>query len=162
MVRKMDAVNGKGANLPRHSERSEESLGSNAKPFPKWGGRAGGGETPRFARGDRAEPPNVRTLELLLGQLTPAVARAIDGALSGHDLSIEDAVTLFDCTGADMQALVLAADALRREQVGDVVTYVVNRNVNWTNICFVGCKFCAFAHLKTSPLAYDDSIEMVI
>ena len=43
-----------------------------------------------------------------------------------------------------------------------MVTYVVNRNVNWTNICFVGCKFCAFAHLKNSPLAYDDSIDKVL
>src|ERR1700674_3168170 len=55
-------------------------------------------------------------LERFLPALTVDVARAIDGVLAGGDLSVEDAVTLFDCTGADMQALVLAADYLRRDQ----------------------------------------------
>jgi FO synthase subunit 2 len=81
----------------------------------------------------------------VLGRLSPPVARAIDAALSGRDLSIEDAVALFDCTGADMQALVFAADALRREQAGDIVTYVVNRNINFTNVCIKRCGFCAFS-----------------
>ncbi|MDZ4277792.1 MAG: 7,8-didemethyl-8-hydroxy-5-deazariboflavin synthase, partial [Dehalococcoidia bacterium] len=85
---------------------------------------------------------DVGALEALLGRLTPAVARAIDEALAGHDLSVDDAVTLFDCAGPDMQALVLTADHLRREQAGDLVTYVVNRNINFTNICVVGCAFC--------------------
>ena len=61
-----------------------------------------------------ADRMSSRDLEPLLGRLTPGVARPIDRALSGEDLSIDDAVTLFDCTGADMQALVYAADALRR------------------------------------------------
>ncbi len=81
----------------------------------------------------------------LLGNLSPIVARAIDAALSGEDLSIKDTVALFECTGADMQALVLAADYLRREQVGDTVTYVVNRNINFTNVCIKRCGFCAFS-----------------
>ena len=42
-------------------------------------------------------------------------------------------------------ALLVAADILRRELVGNLVTYVVNRNINFTNVCFVGCKFCAFS-----------------
>ncbi len=84
-------------------------------------------------------------LEALLGRLTPSVASAIDRALAGHDLSVEEAVTLFDCVGPDQQALVLAADYLRREQTGDLVTYVVNRNINFTNVCIKKCGFCAFS-----------------
>ncbi|MEX1253661.1 MAG: 5-amino-6-(D-ribitylamino)uracil--L-tyrosine 4-hydroxyphenyl transferase CofH [Dehalococcoidia bacterium] len=87
----------------------------------------------------------VAAIESLLGTLTPPVASAIDRALAGNDLSIEDAVTLFDCTGVDMQALVLAADYLRREQAGDLVTYIVNRNINFTNVCIKRCGFCAFS-----------------
>ena len=98
----------------------------------------GGGEYPS-ARVDG------RLLESLLGRLTPAVASAIDRALAGDDLSVDEAVTLFDCTGPDMQALLLAADHLRRRQTGDLVTYVVNRNINFTNVCIKHCGFCAFS-----------------
>jgi FO synthase subunit 2 len=87
----------------------------------------------------------VQDIERILGTLTPTVAHAVDAALSGHDLSIDDAVALFDCAGSDMQALVLAADYLRREQVGDTITYVVNRNINFTNVCIKRCGFCAFS-----------------
>ncbi len=84
-------------------------------------------------------------LEALLGRLSPPVASAIDRSLAGHDLTVDEAVALFDCTGQEMQALVLAADALRRQQAGDVVTYVVNRNINFTNVCIKRCGFCAFS-----------------
>ncbi len=101
-------------------------------------------------------------LNALLGQLTPNVARAIDAALSGEDLSIDDTVTLFDCTGADMQALVLAADYLRREQVGDVVTYVVNRNINFTNVCIKRCGFCAFSRDHRMEEGYLLPVEEIV
>jgi FO synthase subunit 2 len=104
----------------------------------------------------------VNDLERLLGQLTPDVARAIDRGLAGEDLSIDDAVTLFDCTGADMQALVLAADALRREQVGDVVTYVVNRNINFTNVCIKRCGFCAFSRDHRTEEGYLLPVEEIV
>ena len=88
---------------------------------------------------------SVRELEALLGHVTKPVAAAIDRALSSQDLSIEDAVTLFDCTGTDMQALVSAADHLRKEQTGDQVAYGLNRNINFTNVCIKACGFCAFS-----------------
>ncbi|MCI0890331.1 MAG: hypothetical protein J4O04_05940, partial [Chloroflexi bacterium] len=88
---------------------------------------------------------SIRELEALLGHVTKPAAAAIDRALAGDDLSIEDAVTLFDCTGTDMQALVAAADHLRKEQTGDQVAYVVNRNINFTNVCIKACGFCAFS-----------------
>ncbi len=90
-------------------------------------------------------PMTIEEIESILGLTTPRVAAAIDRALSSQDLSIEDAVTLFDCTGTDMQALVAAADHLRKEQAGDQVAYVVNRNINFTNVCIKGCGFCAFS-----------------
>ena len=53
------------------------------------------------------------------------------------------------------------ADDLRRETVGDDVTYVVNRNINFTNVCYVGCRFCAFAQRRTDADAYSLSLEQV-
>jgi FO synthase len=53
------------------------------------------------------------------------------------------------------------ADDLRREAVGDVVTYVVNRNINFTNVCYVGCRFCAFAQREVDPEAYTLTLEEV-
>src|SRR5439155_6391027 len=55
------------------------------------------------------------------------------------------ALALFTCDGADLDALARIADDVRRDTVGDDVTYVVNRNINFTNVCYVGCRFCAFA-----------------
>jgi FO synthase subunit 2 len=95
-----------------------------------------------------------RELEALLGRLTPSVAAAIDKALAGRDLTVDEATTLFDCTGADMQALLLAADYLRREQAGDTVTYVVNRNISFTNVCIKRCGFCAFSRDHRTEEAY--------
>jgi FO synthase len=103
-----------------------------------------------------------RSLETRLASIDPYLAGILERALAGTRPTVEEGAHLFTRRDNDLAALISAADHIRREDVGDVVTYVVNRNVNWTNICFVGCKFCAFAHLKTSPLAYDDSTENVI
>jgi FO synthase subunit 2 len=74
----------------------------------------------------------------------------LDRALDGHELSIDEGEALFGVTGREMQALLLVADELRRRAVGDIVTYVVNRNVNFTNVCIKRCGFCAFSrdHLE--------------
>jgi len=63
----------------------------------------------------------------------------------GADLSLEESYALAKCEGDDLLGLLVAANLLRAELTGNIVTYVVNRNINFTNICFVGCKFCAFA-----------------
>lgn len=63
----------------------------------------------------------------------------------GSDLSIEESYALANCGGDDLLGLLVAANLLRQELAGNIVTYVVNRNINFTNVCFVGCKFCAFA-----------------
>ena len=64
-----------------------------------------------------------------------------------------------DCNRADLFALLVAADALRRDLVGNIVSYVVNRNINFTNICFVGCKFCAFSRGPREADSYFHSLE---
>lgn len=85
------------------------------------------------------------------GPTTPALHRILDRAANGNELSEADIVALFATRGAQAQAVVEAADALRREVRGETVTYVVNRNINYTNICTHACSFCAFS--KTSSKA---------
>jgi len=71
------------------------------------------------------------------------------------------AMALFEADGPALDALARVADAVRRDTVGDVVTYVVNRNINFTNVCYVGCRFCAFAQRERDADAYRLSIEQV-
>jgi FO synthase len=85
------------------------------------------------------------------GPTTPPLHRILDRAAGGNELSVEDIVALFATRGAQAQAVVDTADALRREAKGDTVTYVINRNINYTNICTHSCSFCAFS--KTSSKA---------
>jgi 7,8-didemethyl-8-hydroxy-5-deazariboflavin synthase CofH subunit len=88
------------------------------------------------------------------------------GALD-HVLEMQDGACLTDeerrglasSSGDDLIALLVAADTLRRDAVGNIVTYVVNRNINFTNICFVGCKFCAFSRGPREGDAYFHSLE---
>src|SRR5499426_4442913 len=63
----------------------------------------------------------------------------------GSILSREQCLTLGNADGDDLLGLLVAGNMLRAELAGNIVTYVVNRNINFTNICFVGCKFCAFS-----------------
>lgn len=85
------------------------------------------------------------------GPTAPELHRIIDRAAAGNELSESEIVSLFATRGAAAQAVIEAADALRREAVGDTVTYVINRNINYTNICTHTCSFCAFS--KTSSKA---------
>ena len=85
------------------------------------------------------------SLERLLATVEPQIASILDSALLGQDINAEEAETLFAVSGLEMSALVLVADELRRRTVGDVVTYVVNRNINFTNVCIKRCGFCAFS-----------------
>ena len=84
-------------------------------------------------------------LDSLLKNTDPIVAGALDRALSDKDVSVDEAIALFDSTGLEMNLLVAVADELRRRAVGDTVTYVVNRNINFTNVCIKQCGFCAFS-----------------
>jgi len=76
-------------------------------------------------------------------------------------LSDADALALLHADGAELDAIARLADDLRRDTVGDEVTYVVNRNINFTNVCYTGCRFCAFAQRRTDADAYTLSLEQV-
>lgn len=79
-----------------------------------------------------------------------------------NGLTEEHAITLLSAEeGPGLEALCDLADSLRQEAVGDDVTYVVNRNLNFTNICYAGCRFCAFAQRKSDADAYTLSLEQV-
>jgi 7,8-didemethyl-8-hydroxy-5-deazariboflavin synthase CofH subunit len=84
-------------------------------------------------------------LNRLLSTVSPAVGAILDRALGGAEITVDDATCLFDADGADLPPLMAAADYLRAKTVGDVVTYVVNRNINFTNVCVKACGFCAFS-----------------
>jgi FO synthase subunit 2 len=87
----------------------------------------------------------VQDLGAIIGGIRPETAEVLDRALSGEDITSEEAVVLFGTEGQEYNALVMTADELRRRTVGDIVTYVVNRNINFTNVCIKGCGFCAFS-----------------
>jgi FO synthase subunit 2 len=84
-------------------------------------------------------------IDSLLKNTDPVVASALDKALSAKDISVDEAVELFDSTGLELNLSVMVADELRKRTVGDYATYVVNRNINFTNVCIKQCGFCAFS-----------------
>jgi 7,8-didemethyl-8-hydroxy-5-deazariboflavin synthase CofH subunit len=102
------------------------------------------------------------SLERLLGAVSRGTADIIDRALSGSDIDIDDAVRLFDADGSELLAMVAAADHLRAQTVGDVVTYVINRNINFTNVCVKSCGFCAFSRGHLAEEGYFLPLEEVL
>jgi 7,8-didemethyl-8-hydroxy-5-deazariboflavin synthase CofH subunit len=97
-------------------------------------------------------------------RLSPETRAALDQVLESQDgavLSREQRLLLAHAEGDDLLGLLVAANSLRCELVGNLVTYVVNRNINFTNICFVGCKFCAFSRGPRESDTYFLSPEQV-
>jgi FO synthase len=100
---------------------------------------------PRRGSGRRQEQPPAR-------EIAP---RAIEKGQRGEELSEEELTALFSETRPEViEDMRAAADALRAELAGDTATFVVNRNINFTNVCVVGCAFCGFGQGKRSPDAY--------
>ena len=100
---------------------------------------------PGLPKGLTDEKSSAANVEELVSVLDPQVASILGLALDGQDISVEDATVLFETSGLAYHGMVLVADELRRRTVGDVATYVVNRNVNFTNVCIKRCGFCAFS-----------------
>ncbi|MFI7222306.1 bifunctional FO biosynthesis protein CofGH [Nonomuraea angiospora] len=92
------------------------------------------------------------------GEVRRALRRA---AADPGGLSDAEAVALLAAEGEALDELAAIADDLRRQAVGDEVTYVVNRNINFTNVCYTGCRFCAFAQRRTDADAYTLSLDQV-
>src|SRR5207249_1701089 len=88
--------------------------------------------------------------------------RVLSRALDGEDVSVADAMRLAEANGRDVHALTLVADELRRRQAGDVVTFVVNRNVNFTNVCIKHCTFCAFSRDHREEQGYFLPVDEVV
>ncbi len=89
------------------------------------------------------------------------IRRALSKAEAGRPITDDEALALFRAEGDALEALCRVADDLRRESVGDEVTYVVNRNINFTNVCYVGCRFCAFAQREVDPESYTLTLSEV-
>ncbi|MFI5392292.1 MAG: 5-amino-6-(D-ribitylamino)uracil--L-tyrosine 4-hydroxyphenyl transferase CofH, partial [Myxococcota bacterium] len=89
------------------------------------------------------------------------IVAALAAAEAHRPISDEEALALFQAEGASLDALCRVADLLRAEAVGDDVTYVVNRNINFTNVCYVGCRFCAFAQREMDAESYTLTLSEV-
>jgi 7,8-didemethyl-8-hydroxy-5-deazariboflavin synthase CofH subunit len=98
----------------------------------------------------------------LLDRTSREVRGILGRVLDGAEVSVADAETLAVTTGRDLQALTLVADELRRRQAGDTVTFVVNRNINFTNVCIKHCGFCAFSRDHREEQGYLLPIEEVV
>jgi len=104
---------------------------------------------------------NETTLHMLLAQGRPNIVRILERALSDVEITVDEAEALFSVTGTELHVLLLVADELRRRAVGEIVTYVTVRNINFTNVCYTGCRFCAFAKRLDDPDAQWMSLEEV-
>ncbi len=104
--------------------------------------------------------------------VAPSIPAGARGTTEGHaalaaaerdpaGLTDEQALVLMTADGDLLEQVCRLADDLRRDTVGDEVTYVVNRNINFTNVCYVGCRFCAFAQRRTDADAFSLSLEQV-
>ena len=113
-----------------------------------------------YAKRDRwtaGRPGNLPELEPAMLQAPPQISTVatevrtiVDQAMLGEALSAQQVQRLFEARGDDFSHVVASADALRRQANGDTVSYVVNRNINYTNVCYFRCQFCAFSKGKAS------------
>lgn len=88
------------------------------------------------------------SLTALLTSISPKVSDILNKALNDEDISEQEGLVLFDTKGLELDALIATADKLRAKTVGDCGTFVITRNINFTNVCNMGCKFCGFAKRK--------------
>src|SRR6202790_1794982 len=98
----------------------------------------------------------------VLASCPSEVRECLEAARDGAELTLEQGLLLATAGGATLEALVAVADGMRRSAVGETITYVVNRNINFTNVCFVGCSFCGFGKGPNAADAYSLSAEDVV
>jgi 7,8-didemethyl-8-hydroxy-5-deazariboflavin synthase CofH subunit len=89
-------------------------------------------------------------------------ASILDKALAGGEIDVAEGELLFTATGEELRAILAAAGCLRRQRVGELVTYVVNRNINFTNVCVKRCGFCAFSRGHRAEEGYFLPVEEVV
>lgn len=126
------------------------------------------GDTTAWSPGSAVDPPQL--VPAPVRSVSSPVADVLGGFESGDELGIDEIVTLFSARGSDMAAVAAAADQLRAATVGDEVTWVANRNINYTNVCTFKCRFCGFSkgplslNLRGTPylLTLDDMADRTI
>ncbi len=101
-------------------------------------------------------------LDVIFKNIDPVISTILNKALSHKEISVKDAVELFDTKSTEMAMVSLVADDLRRQKVGDCVTYVVNRNINFSNVCIKKCGFCAFSRDFREEEGYFLPLEEVV
>ncbi|MBM2852766.1 MAG: radical protein [Candidatus Nitrosotenuis sp.] len=101
-------------------------------------------------------------VDSLLKDADPLVADSLNNALSEKEISIKEATYLYDAKGLDFHLVGMVADELRKRRVGDIVTFVVNRNINFTNVCIKQCGFCAFSRDFREDEGYFLPIEEIV
>jgi 7,8-didemethyl-8-hydroxy-5-deazariboflavin synthase CofH subunit len=111
---------------------------------------------------NRIEAPAFANIDQLMRGVSVSVGRILEKALSDREVSPAEAITLFETQGLDLMALMATADALRQRQVGNRVTYVKVRNINFTNVCYTACKFCEFGRQERDSEAYTFSMDDIV
>ncbi len=138
---------------PKYAQDPETWIDPNlARPVMQAIDSEGWARTETWAPGLQTDPPAM-DLALIQNAQEPEVSKDLDNALAraseGECLSEEDVVRLFAARGPEFTRVCQAADEQRTKTIGDTVTYAVNRNINYTNICTYSCTFCAFSKGKT-------------
>ena len=102
------------------------------------------------------------SFDYLLRQSDPLIASTLDRALSEKEVSAEEASRLFYAKGIDFHLIGIVANELRKRRIGDKVTYVINRNINFTNVCIKQCGFCAFSRDFREEEGYSLPTEEIV
>ncbi len=101
-------------------------------------------------------------IDTILKNIDPEISNILDKSLSSKEISISDAIKLFNSKDLEISIISLIADELRRRENGNTVTYVVNRNINFTNVCIKQCGFCAFSRDFKQEEGYILPIEEIV
>src|SRR6187431_2331364 len=101
-------------------------------------------------------------LESILRDLDPVISDILNQSLDSKNISIKHAIELLQTTGTEMIMTAMVADNLRRKAVGDNVTFVINRNINFTNVCIKRCGFCAYSRDFRNEESYFLPTEEVV
>jgi FO synthase subunit 2 len=104
----------------------------------------------------------INKLDSFFKSADPEIASTLERALSEKEITVKEAVKLYEARGIDFHLVGAVADELRRRRVGDLVTYVINRNINFTNVCIKQCGFCAFSRDFREEEGYFLPIEEIV
>src|SRR2546423_6661403 len=95
-----------------------------------------------------------RSLERSLAMASLETRDILARTLEGRELDVSHATLLLSCSDEDLPAIAAAANQVRKQRVGDDVSFVITRNINFTNVCYMGCRFCGFAKRREAKDAY--------